>query len=30
VAKSGIQPHRVEDPFLWLLSRLKVIDTGGE
>ncbi|GLW30082.1 hypothetical protein Areg01_30220 [Actinoplanes regularis] len=28
VAKSGIQPHRVEDPFLWLLSRLKVIETG--
>ncbi|BCY15485.1 hypothetical protein [Actinoplanes sp. L3-i22] len=30
VAKSGIQPHRVEDPFLWLLSRLKVIETGRE
>ena len=30
VAKSGIQPHRVEDPFLWLLSRLKVIETGKD
>lgn len=30
VAKSGIQPHRVEDPFLWLLSRLKVIETGRD
>lgn len=29
VATSGIQPHRVEDPFLWLLSRLNVIETGG-
>jgi hypothetical protein len=28
VAKSGIQPHRVQDPFLWLLSRLRVIETG--
>lgn len=30
VARSGIQPHRVEDPFLWLLSRLKVIETGKD
>ncbi|GIF08389.1 hypothetical protein [Actinoplanes siamensis] len=30
IAKSGIQPHRVEDPFLWLLSRLKVIETGRD
>ncbi|WP_436525435.1 hypothetical protein [Actinoplanes sp. HUAS TT8] len=30
VARSGIQPHRVEDPFLWLLSRLKVIETGRD
>jgi hypothetical protein len=26
VARSGIQPYRVEDPFLWLMSRLKVIE----
>jgi Double-GTPase 2 len=25
-----IAPHRVEDPFLWLLSRLKVIETGKD
>ncbi|MDR7279113.1 hypothetical protein [Catenuloplanes atrovinosus] len=30
VATSGIQPHRVEDPFLWLLSRLNVIETGKD
>ncbi|AEV89083.1 hypothetical protein ACWT_8074 [Actinoplanes sp. SE50] len=30
VAESGIQPHRVADPFLWLLSRLKVIETGRD
>ncbi|WP_030434597.1 hypothetical protein [Actinoplanes subtropicus] len=29
VATSGVQPHRVEDPFLWLLSRLNVIEKGG-
>ncbi|MEU4160723.1 hypothetical protein [Actinoplanes sp. NPDC026670] len=26
----AIQPHRVEDPFLWLLSRLKVVTTGKD
>ncbi|REE97200.1 TRAFAC clade GTPase domain-containing protein [Thermomonospora umbrina] len=29
IAESGIRPHRVEDPFLWLLSQFKVIPTQG-
>jgi hypothetical protein len=30
VSDRGIQPHRVEDPFLWLLSNFKVIPTAED
>ncbi|GAB3689738.1 hypothetical protein GCM10027589_57000 [Actinocorallia lasiicapitis] len=29
IAAAGVRPHRVEDPFLWLLSQFKIIPTQG-